>query len=99
MRRSPPAFIDRIFGRAASAGRPIALGMTVLLVALWAAIAAHIENDRSLTRAGIQRDTGSMAKLVEEHALAALRQIDEFSYRLKFFYERNGADWKWFDVV
>jgi PAS domain S-box-containing protein len=99
MRRSPAAIVGRFFGRAQGARRLIVVAMAVLLGLLWTAVSVHVASDRALTRAGVHRDTATMAKLVEEHALAALRQLDEFTYRLKFFYERNGADWDWFDVI
>jgi PAS domain S-box-containing protein len=70
-----------------------------LVLALWACLALYLDGDRAGARATALRDTTTVAKLVEEHAVSAIRQIDELTYRIKQSYERFGADYEWFDIV
>jgi PAS domain S-box-containing protein len=71
----------------------------LLVIALWAGLAFFVAGDRARAREGGLRDTAAVAKLVEEHAIAAIRQVDELTARIKYSYERFGAGYDWFEMV
>jgi PAS domain S-box-containing protein len=91
----------------AGRGRHTQLGATwivpgaalLLVVALWSGLAFFLAGDRARAREGGLRDTAAVAKLVEEHAIAAIRQVDELTARIKDSYERFGSGYDWFEMV